>query len=68
MVFTNVSGKNLTNFYFIFSYDDGIDEAVNSNFQVMFGGFSLLFLYLAATLGRWNTLEQRVSKINRELF
>ena len=33
---------------------------MNSNFQVMFGGFSLIFFYVAATLGRWNALEQRV--------
>ena len=46
--------------FFFSSYDDGIDEAVNSNFQVMFGGFSLIFVYIAATLGRWNVLEQRV--------
>lgn len=42
------------------SYDDGIDEAVQSNFQVMFGGFSLIFLFIAFTLGKWNALEQRV--------
>ena len=27
---------------------------------MMFGGFSLIFLYIAITLGKWNSLEQRV--------
>ncbi len=48
---------------FIFSYDDGIHDSVNSNYQVMFGGFSLIFIYIAFTLGKWNTLEQRVNII-----
>ena len=42
------------------SFDDGIDDSLDSNFQVMFGGFVLIFLYIAFTLGRWNALEQRV--------
>ena len=41
---------------------------MNSNFQVMFGGFSLIFFYVAATLGRWNALEQRVSSFFEALF
>merc|ERR1719461_1374155 len=42
------------------SFDDGVDDSVQNNFQVMFGGFSLIFVYIAITLGRWNALEQRV--------
>ena len=34
----------------------------------MFGGFSLIFFYVAATLGRWNALEQRVSSFIEALF
>ena len=47
---------------------------MQNNFQVMFGGFSLIFVYIAITLGRWNALEQRVKKnphffkINLTLF
>ena len=41
---------------------------MNSNFQVMFGGFSLIFFYVAATLGRWNALEQRVSSFVEALY
>ena len=45
----------------IFSYDDGIDGAINNNLKVMFGGFSLIFFYIVITLGRYNCIEQRVS-------
>ena len=45
----------------LISFDDGVDDSVQNNFQVMFGGFSLIFVYIAITLGRWNALEQRVS-------
>ena len=48
--------------FLIFSFDDGVDDSVQNNFQVMFGGFSLIFVYIAITLGRWNALEQRVRK------
>ena len=51
--------------FFIFSFDDGVDDSVQNNFQVMFGGFSLIFVYIAITLGRWNALEQRVRKKNK---
>ena len=50
------------------SFDDGVDDSVQNNFQVMFGGFSLIFVYIAITLGRWNALEQRVRKNKIECF
>ena len=42
------------------SYDDGVEASVNSNFTVMFGGFSLIFFYVCVSLGKWNAVEQRV--------
>ena len=46
----------------LFSYDDGIKNAVSSNMQMLFVGFVLIFIYIAAVLGRWNIIEQRVRK------
>ena len=47
----------------LFSYDDGIKNAVSSNMQMLFVGFVLIFIYIAAVLGRWNIIEQRVRKV-----
>lgn len=48
------------NKFYSYSYDDGIDGAVASNLQMLFVGFALIFVYIAAVLGRWNAIEQRV--------
>ena len=45
------------------SYEDGVDDDVNSNFIMMFGGFSLLFVYVSITMGGWNIVEQRVRQV-----
>ena len=42
------------------SYDDGIDGAVFGSIYLMFGGFSLLLVYIMITLGKYNAIEQRV--------
>ena len=49
------------------SYQDGVDESLNNNFTMMFGGFSLLFIYVCFSLGRWNLVEQRVSFFRKVL-
>ena len=41
------------------SYDDGIDGAVFGSIYLMFGGFSLLMVYIMITLGKYNAIEQR---------
>jgi hypothetical protein len=52
--------QRLTSLLCFYSYEDGINESLDNNFTVMFGGFSLIFFYICITLGRWNMLEQRV--------
>ena len=42
------------------SYDDGIDGAVFGSVYLMFGGFSFLMIYIMITLGKFNSVEQRV--------
>ena len=43
------------------SYDDGVEDSLNSNYTLMFANYSLLLVYIAFTLGGWNVVEQRVS-------
>ena len=37
-----------------------MEEVSNSNFQLFFAGFLVLFIYIAIILGKWNMVEQRV--------
>ena len=46
------------------SFDEGIDDAVMSNNIVLYIGAAWLVIYVMVVLGRFNTLDQRVSKIN----
>ncbi len=44
----------------LFSFDDEITEAVNSNMSILAIGCCLIFIYIALVLGRFNALQQRV--------
>lgn len=49
------------------SFDDEIDGAVASNMAVLAIGCSLIFLYIALVLGKFNWIEQRVSIVPFDL-
>jgi hypothetical protein len=44
-----------------FSYDDEINNTMTSNMAILFIGSCLIFIYIAVVLGRFNSVQQRVS-------
>lgn len=55
------AARLLTAFYRC-SYVEGIAETLTSNFTVLMAGFSLIIFYFSFAMGKFNVIEQRVSR------